>query len=101
MSSLPTSGSDVPRMGTPTITRDEWLAEFERVLRETPGRNDDGLTAREIGGAIGLSPRGVLEKLRRLGPRVVAGRKTITDMAGRTTTTFCYQLRKEPYSDVR
>jgi predicted ArsR family transcriptional regulator len=78
-----------------TITRDEWLAEFERVLRETPGRNDEGLTAREIGAALGIGPKAILEKLRRLGPRVVAGRKTITDMAGRQTTTFCYRLKQE------
>jgi hypothetical protein len=92
---VPHLGTHDPKVGTAAITRDEWLAEFERVLRETPGRDDEGLTAREIGDAIGLSPRGVLEKLRRIGPRVVAGRKTITDMAGRQTTTFCYRLRPE------
>jgi predicted ArsR family transcriptional regulator len=78
-----------------TITRDEWLAEFERVLREIPQRNDEGLTAREISAALGIGPKAILEKLRLLGPRVVAGRKTITDMAGRQTTTFCYRLRPE------
>ncbi|MEN6429701.1 MAG: hypothetical protein ABFC80_02505 [Coriobacteriales bacterium] len=95
MSGLPTSGSDVPRMGTGTITRDEWLAEFERVLREMPTR-DEGVTTKELGEAWDMGPRAVLDRLKKMGPRVTHGRKTIVDMAGRTTTTFCYRLRKEP-----
>lgn len=77
-----------------TITRDEWLAEFERAMREMPTR-DEGITARELGEAWGCGPRAVLERLKRIGPRLVCGRKSITDLAGRQTTTFCYRLKQE------
>jgi len=77
------------------ITRDEWMAEVERVLRETPRHADEGLTAREWGEAWDIGTKAALERLRLLGPRIVSGRRTIIDRAGRANTTFCYRLRAE------
>lgn len=94
----PRSGSDVPRMGTGTITRDEWLAEFERVLYHSPRPEDGWMTAREIGEAMvpSRSSRAVLARMYRYRDRILVGRKAITDLAGRETTTFCYKLRRDP-----
>jgi hypothetical protein len=41
------------------IRKDEWLAELSRLSKSS----DDGLTAREIGAALGLSTRGTYEKI--------------------------------------
>lgn len=79
------------------ITRDEWLAEFERVLTHVPPQEDGWMTAREIGEAMTppITNRAVLNRMRRYRDRLLVSRKIIVDMAGRTTTTFCYRLRPE------
>ena len=74
------------------ITEDEWRSELERAILDAQRRDDGGVTAREISEMTGMGNRAVIKRLRLLGPRVQVCRKSITDLAGRTTSTFAYRL---------
>ena len=76
-----------------TITRDEWLAEFERAMQNAA--NGDGMTVREIAAQMKLSEERCRLLLRRIQPRLIASRKLWTGIDGRHTTVPCYRLKPE------
>lgn len=77
-----------------TITRDEWLTEFERLMHATrPG--DPGLSTEEIADALGVGMHRVNRLMRdafKQG-RVVVGRKPGMALDGRRCMVPCYQLK--------
>ena len=80
-----------------TITRDEWLGEFERVMRGT-GRGDPGLTTWELGDRLGITHAKadmLLQTAAREG-RLLIGKKPGTARDGRRCMVPCYQLKVEP-----
>ncbi len=75
------------------ITTDEWLAELDRVTRES----DDGLTVPELAVKFGHSTQWVRQNL--LQPanaagRLVLGRKQTTSIDGKPIRTPVYRLKK-------
>jgi hypothetical protein len=75
-----------------TITRDEWLAELERVMAHR-GPGADGLTAKELAERWGCCRRVALERLQLLHDRLVVGNKRALSVAGRQTQVPCYKLK--------
>ena len=76
-----------------TITRDEWLAEFERVMR--PRRSDPGLTAWELADSLGI-PQSRAQRMLKLAHRqgrLICGRKPCIATDGRAIMVPCYQLQ--------
>lgn len=81
---------------TPTITRSEWLSEFERVMRQ-PRQGDPGLSTWEIAEALGVGQHRVNALLRvahRQG-RLLVGRKPGDALDGRRCMVPCYRLVTE------
>ena len=81
---------------TVTISRDEWLSEFERVMRQ-PRQGDPGLSTVELSDALGVGAHRVNALLRvahRAG-RLVVGRKPGNALDGRRCMVPCYQLKVE------
>lgn len=80
---------------TTTITRDEWLAEFERVANA--GNTDDGggMTMEEFAAATGHHKKWVGEVLKRLQPRVIVTYRRGRSISGRQMLTPCYRLKPE------
>jgi hypothetical protein len=74
-----------------SITRDEWLAELERVMAHRS--SSDGLTSQELADRWGVCRRVALERLNRLRDRVSVGRTAHTGIDGRTTMIACYSLK--------
>lgn len=76
-----------------TITRDEWLSEFERVMA-APRKGDPGLSAFEIASSLGVGDARVHELLRQAfrAGRLTVGRKTGVAIDGRRIMVPCYQL---------
>ena len=77
-----------------TITRDEWLAELERVMAARDPKAD-GLTARELADQWGCCTRVALDRLGMLRERVTVGYKRGTSISGRNTMVPCYRLKTE------
>ena len=78
-----------------TITRDEWLSEFERVMG-APRKGDPGLSAWEIADALGVGTHranALLKEAYRAG-RLKVGRKPGTAIDGRRCMVPCYELIK-------
>lgn len=76
---------------TTTITRDEWLAELERV---GIGKDADGMTTDEMARATGRSLKWVRDSVRELlraGRWEQAGTKTIARIDGRPTSVTAYR----------
>ena len=78
---------------TTTITRDEWLAEFERAMESR--LDGEGMTIREISELLGIGEERSRMMLRRIQPRIVASRKLWTGIDGRRTQVPCYRLKPE------
>jgi hypothetical protein len=74
-----------------TITRDEWLAELERVMSQRS--SSDGLTSQELAQRWGCCRRVALERLNKLRDRVVTGRKVHVGIDGRVNMITCYKLK--------
>jgi hypothetical protein len=75
-----------------TITRDEWLAELERVMAQR-GPGGDGLTAGELAEKWGCCRRVALERLKMLQGRLDVGSRRGLSVAGRPTQVPCYRLK--------
>jgi hypothetical protein len=76
-----------------TITRDEWLSEFERVMRQ-PRQGDPGMSSWEIADALGVGTHRVnalLREAHRAG-RLIVGRKPGNALDGRRCMVPCYRL---------
>lgn len=79
-----------------TITRDEWLSEFERVMRRQRP-SDPGMTSHEISEVLGIGQHRVNYLLRaafRAG-RLRVGKKPTAALDGRRCLAPCYQLMPE------
>jgi CRP-like cAMP-binding protein len=79
---------------TITITREEWLAELERVLVPPTGTLD-GLTATEIAVQSGITRSRVMVLLGRASAQgqLQIGRKPVTAIDGRLSMVPCYRLK--------
>lgn len=77
-----------------TITRDEWLSEFERVMRQQP-TGDPGLSTVELSGLLHVGPHRVNALLREAfrSGRLKVGRKPSAALDGRRCMVPCYQLK--------
>ena len=76
-----------------TITRDEWLAEVERVLRQH--RPDaDGFTAQELADQWGCCRAVALKRLGMIRDRLIVGHRSATGISGRHTTVPTYKLAR-------
>ncbi len=73
------------------IDRSEWLAELSRLT----AKSDDGLTARELAEAWGVSLRTTLERLRLAHRRgwVTVGRRTVGSMDGKQQPVPVYVVK--------
>jgi hypothetical protein len=74
-----------------TITRDEWMAEFERVMHaQRPG--DPGLSSYELAQQMRITPARVNDLLRKVAEsgRLRCGRKPHIAIDGRHTMVPCY-----------
>ena len=74
-----------------TITRDEWLREFERVMCQMRP-DSEGMTTDELARSWGCSIRVARERLGLTRNRLVVGRKRATTLDGRSTLVPCYRL---------
>lgn len=75
------------------ITVDEWLAEYERLLNQTP--TPDGYTADELAAHWGVSKVIALRRLRQMrdaGYGLAVSRKRTTRLDGKLSFTPCYRL---------
>jgi hypothetical protein len=79
------------------ITRDEWLAEFERVLADVRQRESEGLTTEELCAAWGVSAKTVYLRLKGMRDRVVVGRRSGISLDGKPMLTPCYKLKTEAH----
>ncbi len=81
----------------PVITTDEWLAELERVARDSG--HDDGLTAQEIADGVGYSTKWVAVRLRRLKAigRLQVGKRTIEALNGNRIPVPVYKVLPEKH----
>ena len=77
-----------------TITRDEWLAEFERVLK-SHALGDEGLSVAEISASTGVSCKTVCLRLNKIRHRLIVGSKFALRLDGRPTYIPCYQIKPE------
>jgi hypothetical protein len=80
-----------------TITRDEWLSEFERIMRQQP-KGDPGLSTEELAEMLGVGQHRVNKLLRvafRQG-RLRAGKKPGQALDGRRVMVPCYQMVPKP-----
>ena len=77
-----------------TITRDEWLAELERVMAARDPKAY-GLTSDELAVQWGCCKRVALDRLKMLGDRLTVGYKRGTSISGRNTMVPCYRLKTE------
>ena len=76
-----------------SITRDEWLSEFERLMHTTrPG--DPGLSTEEIADALGVGMHRVNRMMREAfkAGRLQVGKKPGLALDGRKCMVPCYQL---------
>lgn len=76
-----------------TITRDEWLSEFERVMRQQP-KGDPGLATWELAEMLGVGEHYVKRMLRKAlrAGRLKSGKKPGWALDGRRCMVPCYQL---------
>jgi hypothetical protein len=74
------------------ITRDEWLAELERVLAQRDPKAD-GLTSGELAEKWGCCRRLALERLNLMKDRLSVGKKRMSSIDGRNTLVACYKLK--------
>ena len=76
-----------------TITRDEWLSEFERVMRQQP-KGDPGLATWELAEMLGVGEHYVNRMMRKAlrSGRLKVGRKPGIAIDGRKIMVPCYQL---------
>lgn len=74
-----------------TITRDEWLAELERVMGQ---QNPDsgGMTAQELADTWGCCRAVALKRLKLLQPRLVVSRRRHVGLDGKAGMVPCYRL---------
>jgi predicted transcriptional regulator len=80
---------------TPTITCDEWLAEFERVMTAPASAEGHGSTVREIATETGRSIQWIQEHLRYMRHRLIVTRRREMTVDGRTCFIPCYRLKPE------
>jgi hypothetical protein len=78
-----------------TITRDEWMAEFERVMSAPASAEGHGTTAREISTETGRSIQWIQERLRQMRSRLIVTRRRGLTVDGRGCTVPCYRLKPE------
>ncbi len=78
-----------------TITRDEWLSELERVMRQQKP-DADGLTAQELADTWGCCRAVALKRLGLMKDRLVVGRRRYVGLAGKAGMVPCYRLVVEP-----
>lgn len=87
-----------------TITRDEWLSEFERVMNAQP-KGDPGLTTAEIAEVLGVGEHRVNRIIRQAlrAGRLRVGRKPTPfgSSDGRRSSSPCYQLLPVPKAAKR
>lgn len=76
------------------ITREEWLAELERLQQQ--GRQDEGRTARELAEVWKCSTKLALIRLQRLAAegRLAVGRRRGFRLDGTAYLTPVYRLKK-------
>ena len=74
-----------------TITRDEWLTELERVMRQQRP-DSDGMSAEELAAAWKVCKRVALERLNLLRDRVIVGQRRVTAISGRMAVCPTYKL---------
>lgn len=73
-----------------TITRDEWLAEVERVMRQR--NSDDGITAQELADKWGCCRPVALRRLGMIRDRLIIGQRRVLGISGKATYTPTYKL---------
>lgn len=78
-----------------TITRDEWLAEFERVANAHASDDGRGMTVAEFMVATGHSNHWVHVRLQALRPRLIVTKRCGVAIDGRPILTPCYRLKPE------
>lgn len=74
-----------------TITRDEWIAELERVMR-LQRSDSDGLSSQELAEAWGCCRKMALDRIKLLKGRLVVGRRRDTAVDGKACIVPTYKL---------
>jgi hypothetical protein len=74
-----------------TITRSEWLAEFERVMAQQCA-DADGMTAQELADMWGCCRAVALKRLQAMRERLVVGRRRCVGLDGKAGMVPCYRL---------
>lgn len=85
-------------MSSSKITIDELICEMDKVQESVRGAMD-GMSTVELAEAWGVAEDTVRERLKlvnRAG-RLIAGKRRITDIAGRPAWTPVYKIKKEVY----
>ena len=73
-----------------TITRDEWLAELERVMRRQS--DAEGMTAQELADKWGVCRPVALKRLGLIRDRLIVGQRRSLNIGGKFSMSPTYKL---------